>query len=131
VAYLCDSANAFFPDARLGPGDVIATWAGLRPLIDSSAARASDVSREHEVFVRDEGVIVIAGGKLTTYRRMAKEVGDRAVEWLGDRGDAALEGRTIKPCRTKTRPLPGAQGLEPHGARGIEAIAELLRRNAG
>ena len=62
---------------------------------------------------------------------MAKELVDRVVEWLHDRGDAALEGRTIKPCRTKTRPLPGAQGLEPHGQRGIEAIAELLARNAG
>lgn len=131
VAYLCDATNVFFPDAHLGPADVIATWAGLRPLIDSSAARASDVSREHELFVRDEGVIVIAGGKLTTYRRMAKEVVDRTIEWLSDRGDAALEGRTLKPCRTKIRPLPGAQGLEPHGAKGIEAIAELLRVNAG
>jgi glycerol-3-phosphate dehydrogenase len=131
VAYLCEATNAFFPDAHLGPDDVIATWAGLRPLIDSSASRASDVSREHELFVTGEGVIVIAGGKLTTYRRMAKEVVDRTVDWLSDRGDAGLEGRTLKPCRTKTRPLPGAQGLEPHGAKGIEAIAELLRGNAG
>ena len=132
VAYLCEATNNFFPEAHLGPGDVIATWAGLRPLIDTSdASRASDVSREHETFVRDEGVIVIAGGKLTTYRRMAKEIVDRTIEWLGDRGDAALEGRQIKPCRTKIRPLPGAQGLEPHGQKGIEAIAELLRRNAG
>jgi glycerol-3-phosphate dehydrogenase len=131
VQYLLDATNVFFPEARLGVGDVIATWAGLRPLIDAAhAARASDVSREHEVFVRPEGVVVIAGGKLTTYRRMAKEATDRVVEWLGDRGDAALEGRTIRPCRTKTRPLPGAQGLEPHGLRGVEAVAERLRRNA-
>jgi glycerol-3-phosphate dehydrogenase len=136
VLYLCEAANVFFPESHLTPDDVIATWAGLRPLIDpehgaeQGATRASDVSREHEVFVRDEGIITIAGGKLTTYRRMAREATDRVVEWLGDRGDAALEGRTIKPCRTKVRPLPGAQGLEPHGHKGVEAIAERLRHNA-
>jgi glycerol-3-phosphate dehydrogenase len=132
VQYLCEAANTFFPEAALGPADVLATWAGLRPLIDPEheGARASDVSREHEVFVRDEGIITIAGGKLTTYRRMAKEVVDRVVEWLHDRGDAALEGRSIKSCRTKHRSLPGAQGLEPHSGRGVEAVAERLRHNA-
>jgi glycerol-3-phosphate dehydrogenase len=127
VQYLCDAANGYFPEAKLGPDDVIATWAGLRPLIaPDHTARASDVSREHEVFVRDDGVVVIAGGKLTTYRRMAKEAVDRAVEWIGDRGDAAFEGRTIKKCRTKHRSLPGAQGLEQRSQKGVQAIAARL-----
>jgi glycerol-3-phosphate dehydrogenase len=131
VAYLCEAANTFFPQSKLGPDDVIATWAGLRPLIASDASRPHDVSREHEVFVRDEGVIVIAGGKLTTYRRMAKEAVDRTVEWLGDRGDAVFEGRDIRRCRTKHRPLPGAQGLETPSLRGVYAIADRLRATAG
>ncbi len=136
VRYLCEAANAFFPDAHLGPDDVLATWAGLRPLIDpehgneQGVARASDVSREHEVYVREEGIVTIAGGKLTTYRRMAKEATDRVVEWLHDRADAALEGRDIKKCRTQGRPLPGAQGMEQPGHRGVEAVAERLRANA-
>lgn len=131
VKYLCDAANSYFPGAKLVPSDVIATWAGLRPLIAADAARASDVSREHDVFVRDEGVIVIAGGKLTTYRRMAKEVVDRTVEWLNDRGDAALEGRGIRRCRTKHRSLPGAQGMEHHDQRGVAAVAARLQHTAG
>src|SRR5262249_13885319 len=131
VKYLCDAVNRYFADHKVTPDDVIATWAGLRPLVASDAPSASDVSREHEVFVRPEGIIVIAGGKLTTYRRMAKEATDRVVEWLGDRGDAALEGRHIKPCRTKNRPLPGAQGMEIHGHRGVEAIADKLVHSAG
>jgi glycerol-3-phosphate dehydrogenase len=129
VTYLCDAANHVFPEAKLGPSDVIATWAGLRPLVapaQEDGVRASDVSREHEVFVRDEGVVVIAGGKLTTYRRMAKEVVDRTVEHLHDRGDAILDGREIKRCRTKHRPLPGARGLEPKGEAGVRALAESL-----
>jgi glycerol-3-phosphate dehydrogenase len=129
VQYLCDAANVIFPESHLAPSDVIATWAGLRPLIapdEQSGVRASDVSREHEVFVRPEGVIVIAGGKLTTYRRMAKETVDRAVEFLTDRPDAVFEGREIKGCRTKARPLPGARGLEPKGQAGVRAIAARL-----
>jgi len=134
VTYLCEHANEFFPEAKLGADDVIATWAGLRPLIappeGDGASRASDVSREHEVFVREEGVVVVAGGKLTTYRRMAKEVVDRAVEWLQNRGDAAFEGRVIRRCRTKHRPLPGAQGLEALELPGQKAIAALAARLA-
>jgi glycerol-3-phosphate dehydrogenase len=131
VQYLCEAANAFFPESKLTPNDVIATWAGLRPLIKADDSRPHDVSREHEVFVRDSGVVIIAGGKLTTYRRMAKEAVDRAVEWLGDRGDAALEGRDIRKCRTKHRPLPGAQGLEFPNLKGVYAIADRLTASAG
>jgi glycerol-3-phosphate dehydrogenase len=52
VEYLCNNANEFFPSAKLGPDDVIATWAGLRPLIAADESRASDVSREHHLFRR-------------------------------------------------------------------------------
>jgi len=130
VKYLCEAVNRHF-ETHLGPDDVVATWAGLRPLVASDATRTSDVSRDHEVLVREEGIIVIAGGKLTTYRRMAKDATDRAVEWLGDRGDAALEGRTIHPCRTKGRPLPGAQGMTAPGTAAVTAIAERLVHSAG
>jgi glycerol-3-phosphate dehydrogenase len=109
---------------------VIATWAGLRPLIAVDAGRPSDVSREHEIFVRDEGVVIIAGGKLTTYRRMAKEVVDKTVEHLDDRGEAVFDGRLIKKCRTKHRSLPGAHGMEPRGGAGVKMIAERLEASA-
>jgi glycerol-3-phosphate dehydrogenase len=88
AAYLCESANGYFPRAKLEPRDVIATWAGLRPLIRPDDARdESDVSREHEVFVRDDGIVIIAGGKLTTYRRMAREAVRAAVKWLRGNDD--------------------------------------------
>ena len=134
VSYICDNTNQFFPGLDLTPADVIATWAGLRPLIapeGGAGARPHDVSREHEVFVRDEGVVVIAGGKLTTYRRMAKEVCDRAVEWLNDHGGEWQHGRAIRRCRTKHRPLPGAQGLEVPGQKAIHAIAARLAESYG
>ncbi len=119
VQYLCDNANQFFPSARLGPDDVIATWAGLRPLIAADAGRESDVSREHQVFVRPEGAIVVAGGKLTTYRRMAKDAVDAAIRLL-----AASNGHGKLPASaTRTRPLPGAVGLAAPTQAAVEQVA--------
>jgi glycerol-3-phosphate dehydrogenase len=112
VDYLLEAAAHAFPAARLGPGDVIATFAGLRPLIAAPAHTASSTSREHEILREADGVVTIAGGKLTTFRRMAEETTDALVEILRDRG---LE-RAIGPCVTRTRPLPGAFADAPEGA---------------
>jgi glycerol-3-phosphate dehydrogenase len=103
VVYLLGTANFYFPDAKLRPEDVISTYAGLRPLIRASGS-ASSVPREHEVFVRPDGLIFIAGGKLTTYRRMAKEVVDKAAAALQDQGF----GEDVRACETEKRKLPGA-----------------------
>ena len=74
VAYILETANHYFPDARLTPADVQSTWAGLRPLIRDDAATAYTTSREHEIFPDPRGITTIAGGKLTTYRAMADEL---------------------------------------------------------
>ena len=100
VAYLLDLANNYFPEAKLTPDDVLATWAGVRPLIkpDSDVATASDVSREHHILERP-GLVTIAGGKLTTYRRMAAEVVDHAGQQLGRA--AAVRDRRRGRCRAR------------------------------
>jgi glycerol-3-phosphate dehydrogenase len=126
VQYLCDSANSYFPDANFTPDDVIATWSGLRPLINESGVEdESDVSREHEIFVRDDAVVIIAGGKLTTYRRMAKEVVRKAIGWL-DENDAGFDKDKLHKPRTKKRPLPGAVGLADATADGVRKLARQL-----
>jgi glycerol-3-phosphate dehydrogenase len=112
VDYLLEAAAHAFPAARLGPDDVIATYAGLRPLIAAPAHTASSTSREHEILREPDGVVTIAGGKLTTFRRMAEETTDVLVELLRDRG---VE-RAIGPCLTRTRPLPGAGSGQPMAA---------------
>jgi glycerol-3-phosphate dehydrogenase len=124
VDYLLEAANAYFPDARLGRADVVSTYAGLRPLIACEAAKTSDVSREHEVFTRPSGLITIAGGKLTTYRRMAAEVVDLVVERLRDAGFAT----EARPCRTAETPVGGARGLAP--SETPEALVAPLVRQA-
>ncbi len=103
IAYLLDAANHAFPPARLVPGDVLATFAGLRPLLASSAASPSATSREHDIWIDDHGVLNVAGGKLTTMRRMAQEGVDQLVELLRARG----VDRPIGRCVTRHAPLPG------------------------
>ncbi len=98
VDYLLASVNAFFPAAALGPRDVIAAWAGIRPLVSSGhAGNPASASREHRITAGTTGVIAISGGKLTTYRLIAEQVVDRVARTLGKGG---------LPCTTASRDLP-------------------------
>lgn len=114
VEYLLTAGNHHFPTARLTPDDVISTWAGLRPLIHVEAASESDVPREHKIF-KDGRMITVAGGKLTTYRRMAAEVVDEAADTAGLRCAGSSTGSAL---------LPGARGLSEDFDRAAQEIAE-------
>ena len=110
IAYLLETANHFFPAQDLRPEDVISTWSGLRPLVADDEASTYQTSREHVVQADPRGVVTVAGGKLTTYRIMARQVVDAAVRLL--RGRATPAGRpSIGRCRTKKAPLPGGVGI--------------------
>ncbi len=74
VQYLLDAFNHYFPEARLQPADVLSTYAGVRPLIFEKNKKASEVSREHQIFQGPPGLFSIIGGKLTTYRVMARDM---------------------------------------------------------
>jgi glycerol-3-phosphate dehydrogenase len=128
VKYLCDSGNGYFPGANLKPEDVIATWAGLRPLIAAPPdVDESEISREHEIFTRPDGLVIIAGGKLTTYRRMARETVHKTLELLKELG----EDVSAKAESTKQRPLPGAEGVAPADLEGVAAIGRRLMDDHG
>jgi glycerol-3-phosphate dehydrogenase len=90
-------------------GDVVAAFAGLRPLL-RARGRSADLSRRHAVLLSPTGVVTVVGGKLTTYRRMAQDAVDAAVR------SAALE---CGPCRTARLPLVGADGLDGEVARRL------------
>ena len=109
VTYLLRSANAAFPDAHLSPTDVVSAWAGLRPLLDPhNQSDPSHVSREHQIAESPHGLITIAGGKLTTYRIMGRDVVDRVSKRLRE-----LDGRA-QPKRPPTdrEPLPGGEAAD-------------------
>lgn len=74
VTYILEAANAMFPSVNLSVEDVESTWAGLRPLIHQDGKSPSELSRKDEIFYSKTGLISIAGGKLTGYRKMAERV---------------------------------------------------------
>ncbi len=128
IKYLCDSGNGYFPGANLTPADVIATWAGLRPLIAAPPnVDESEISREHEVFSKPDGLVIIAGGKLTTYRRMASEAVDKTLELLGELGEVV----DAKRAHTKDRPLPGAVDLAHPDLEGVAVVGRRLMDEYG
>jgi glycerol-3-phosphate dehydrogenase len=122
VAYIIEATNTFFPSADLTKDDVISTWAGVRPLISEEGAEdESSVSREHEIYVSDDGLITIAGGKLTTYRRMGAEVIRKAVSILKE---LELLPDNLGPSDTQNNPLPGAVSWPSSG--GLGAISKQV-----
>ncbi len=98
VSYLLATANRFFPAANLTADDVVAAWAGIRPLLPSAGDTPGAASREHAVAVSGAGLVSISGGKLTTYRVMAADV-LRVVR-------RAL-GRPLADGNREGSPLPG------------------------
>ncbi len=102
VDYLLNATNSMFPTVQLTTADVESSWAGLRPLIYEEGKSASELSRKDEIFQSDSGLISIAGGKLTGYRKMAKRVTDLVVEKIEH-----LEGRTFKDCQSGQIALTG------------------------
>jgi glycerol-3-phosphate dehydrogenase len=103
ITFLLDTVNTALGTA-LSPDDVIGTYAGLRPLIDTGGpgveGRTADVSREHAVVESESGVISVIGGKLTEYRYMAEDVLDRTI---------SLRSLRARQCRTRNLPLIGAR----------------------
>jgi glycerol-3-phosphate dehydrogenase len=95
VAYLLRAVRHLFPALELAEADIAQRWAGLRPLLRQQG-KTSARTREHHI-LREGVVLTVAGGKLTTYRKMAEET----VDLLG-----AILGQTLPPCRTAGLPLP-------------------------
>ncbi|KAF1054820.1 MAG: Glycerol-3-phosphate dehydrogenase 2 [Stenotrophomonas maltophilia] len=82
--YLLQACAQVFPDAGIGPADVRATWAGVRPVVagEGPARRPSDEKREHALW-QEPGCVTLAGGKLTTFRLLALEVLAACAAMLG------------------------------------------------
>jgi glycerol-3-phosphate dehydrogenase len=121
VEYLLSAVNDFF-GTSLTDSNLVGAYAGVRPLISTGDPRKSvDISRKAELYETSSGMLTITGGKLTTWRRMAKQTVDRIVE---------RQGREA-PCHTHEIPLgmearPG--DLEAPDGVGEEALAQLAFR---
>jgi glycerol-3-phosphate dehydrogenase len=111
VDYLLGAINGSVAEP-LDQGDVLATWAGVRPLVaDAGSGRTADMSRRHRVTTSDAGMVTVTGGKLTTYREMAQDTVDAALAVLGG---ALPPG--LRRSRTSNLRLRGADGWEDAAA---------------
>jgi glycerol-3-phosphate dehydrogenase len=78
--YIIKAVGRTFPAANVSINDIESSWAGLRPLIHEEGKSASELSRKDEIFESETGLISIAGGKLTGYRKMAERIVDRVIK---------------------------------------------------
>ena len=112
VEYLLSAVNDFFA-ADLGPGDLTGAFAGVRPLISTGDPKKSvDISRKAELYETSSGMITITGGKLTTWRRMAKMTVDRLVE------------RDAREASCRTQEIPLGQAVDPAELPRLEGVPE-------
>ncbi len=79
VKYLLEITDQYFPGAKITSQDVIASYAGVRPLVKDDSSSEGKTSREHTILRDPRGVTFVAGGKYTTYRLMAEQIVDAAL----------------------------------------------------
>lgn len=121
--YVLEAVNFMFPDVAITAADIESSWAGLRPLIHEEGKDPSEISRKDEIFVSDSGLISIAGGKLTGYRKMGESIIDLVTKQLQDE-----YGVSFKKVSTKKMELSGG---EVGGSKGFKAFkADRLKRAA-
>ena len=101
--YLISAVNNMFPDIDLEMEDIESSWAGLRPLIHEEGKSASELSRKDEIFTSATGLISMAGGKLTGYRKMAERVVNQVRRKMLEES-----GRELPDCKTSSIPLCGS-----------------------
>jgi glycerol-3-phosphate dehydrogenase len=112
IDFLLDTINTALREP-LARADLLGTYSGLRPLLDTGGDSTADISRKHAVITAPDGLVTVVGGKLTTYRRMAQDALDAAL---------TATGMAAGPCVTSRVPLVGAGTVRP----GLPA--HLVRR---
>lgn len=109
--YILTAANFMFPTIKLTNKDVESSWAGLRPLIHEDGKSPSELSRKDEIFLAKSGLMTIAGGKLTGYRKMAERIVDMVANQLQQEGKGSYPGCTTDKVRLSGGDVGGSQGL--------------------
>lgn len=110
--YLLDATNNMFPSLDLSINDIESNWAGLRPLIHEDGKDPSELSRKDEIFVSETGLISIAGGKLTGYRKMAQRVIDRVLKDVPEKKKEHLVKSYTEKIPLTSEPLKDAKEVD-------------------
>ncbi len=120
--YILQAIHYMFPSLNITTNDIESGWAGVRPLIKQEGKNASDISRKDETWVSESGLITIAGGKLTGYRKMAENVVDLIVKQFANENYKVFE-------KSITKKLP-ISGGDVGGSTGFLSFIDDLRSNA-
>lgn len=113
--YLINAINKTFPSVNLTVNDIESNWAGLRPLIHKAGKDPSELSRKDELFISLSGLISIAGGKLTGYRKMAHRAIDAVLNTMDAKTKSKLKTSTthtialVEPALTSTKKVKAYQ----------------------
>ncbi len=120
--YLLDAIHDMFPHVSVKMEDIESSWAGVRPLIQEEGKDPSEVSRKDEIWTSRTGLLTIAGGKLTGYRKMAEDVTDEVCKRLQKQYDIEC-----LPCETKFIRLSGGNFQHPSDyKRYIDDMAPIV-----
>lgn len=132
TAYLLAALRAWFPSLELGARDVIATFAGVRPVVGTGAADPSRESRDHVVW-EEEGLLTVTGGKLTTFRLIARDALRVVARRLPSRGGGGADGRVLDAgaADAAREALPAGTAQRLAGRYGAEAAALLTAAAPG
>lgn len=110
--YLLDAIHYMFPSVNVTERDVESSWAGVRPLIAEEGKDPDEISRKDEIFISESGLISMAGGKLTGYRKMAEQAVQTVTKQLKEE-----EGIIYSASKTEHLPISGG---ETGGSKGYQ-----------
>ncbi|KRG11911.1 glycerol-3-phosphate dehydrogenase [Lederbergia galactosidilytica] len=121
-SYLLKAILYMFPDLKVSDSDIESSWAGVRPLIHEEGKAPSEISRKDEIWESNSGLITIAGGKLTGYRKMAETVVNLVVSKLNQK-----ESNQFAACQTKNLPISGG---DMGGSSHLDALIQEKGKKA-
>ncbi|PLR78405.1 glycerol-3-phosphate dehydrogenase [Bacillus sp. V3-13] len=119
--YIINAINYMFPAVNISEADIESSWSGIRPLIHEEGRAPSEISRKDEIWESETGLITIAGGKLTGYRKMAETIVDLVAQKLANE-----KNKQFPESPTKHMPISGG---DVGGSEGfIRYIAQQTER---
>ncbi|WP_103069584.1 glycerol kinase GlpK [Aquimarina sediminis] len=125
AAYLLNAVNHMFADLKLTQDDIESNWAGLRPLIHEDGKDPSELSRKDEIFVSKTGLISIAGGKLTGYRKMAQRVIDTVLKTMSDKRRNKFSKSYTEKIALTSEPLKDTEEVNAYLNQVAQQLKEL------
>lgn len=132
LEYLLRVARYQFPAAEVAEGDIISSWAGVRPLVSSGARNPSKEKRDHSVW-DDSGLVSVSGGKLTTFRLIALDVLEAAKKYIKKYPSGAFSAQLFTPLydeEIRETSLPGYSLKRLKGHFGMDVPALLAKAAA-